>query len=766
MMNSSTLKSPRRASSLAYLLLALSFAALVRPVIGLPVVGSRAGSVAGRVKPTHDHDLVLATAAIPDLALKVEVAADGSFHFPAVRPGAYLLEVRIPSLGTAVERLEVRAGEETVIEIKLKPGSHFEEIVVSASANARDPLELAAPVTSLSGQALALRSQSSLGETLSGEPGISSTFFGPGASRPIIRGLGGDRVRMLEGGIGTGDASGVSADHAVATDPGSAERIEVVRGPATLLYGSSAVGGVINVIDQRIPSSRSTGLHGGVELRAGTVSDERLGSAKLDGGRGSWAWHADLIARQADDYKIPGAARLGRNGAEEPPFGSVPNTDLDSQGGRLGMTRFFGDRGFAGVALSSFDSSYGLPGRSAPGAGEETVRIDMQQRRFDLRAQLKQPCTGFEGLKVRLGITDYEHVELEGDREGTFFFNDSVEARLELVQQARVAVGGRRYSGSFGLHFTDSDFEAIGDEAFLPRTTTERWALFVLQEIDSGPLTWQFGGRFEQQDAKPTAASLLPARSQDGLSASLGLVWRTNEVFSLALSASRSIKLAAAEELYSRGLHAATQTFEIGDPRLTKEVGLGLDLSFRVETERGSGELTLFRQNFDDFIFQAFTGAVEEGLPVVLFSQADARFSGAEMKARLELWERDQHHLHLELVGDLVDAELDRGGNLPRIPPLRLGGSLHYHSELWNATAEVRWVDSQTAVAENEDPSRGYTSLNASLGYRLVLRQQIVDLLLRGRNLSDQQARSHTSLLKNVAPLPGRDLSLMLKWSF
>ena len=234
----------------------------------------------------------------------------------------------------------------------------------------------------------------------------------------------------------------------------------------------------------------------------------------------------------------------------------------------------------------------------------------------------------------------------------------------------------------------------------------------------------------------------------------------------MAASAARSVKLPAAEELFSNGLHVATQAFEVGDPTLEEEVGLGLDLSFRAETEAVSGQLTIFRQEFSDFIFQAFTGDEEDGFPVVLYSQQDATFRGVELEGRIELLERNGQHVHLSLMGDMVDAELDRGGNLPRIPPLRLGGGVHYHSERWNAAAEVRWVDEQDEVGENEDPTDGYTFLNASLGYRLLLGDQILDFLLRGRNLTDEEARSHTSFLKNVAPLPGRNVTLSAKLRF
>ena len=409
---------------------------------GAPASAQSTGSIEGTVRPSHDHPLTLATARIPDLGLQVAVDEDGSFRFERVRPGSYIVEVRVPTLGSGVERVEVEAGGVATIEVEVAAGSHFEEVVVSASGDARDQLELANAVTSLSGQELQLRVEASLGETLAQEPGVSSSFFGPAASRPIIRGLSGDRVRVLEGGIGSGDASAVSVDHAVSTDPLQAERIEILRGPATLLYGSSAIGGAVNVIDERIPTARAAAPIGGtVDLRGGTVSDERVGAVNLNGGGGSWAWHLDALARETDDYEIPGFAALEEEGheeehgeqehEEEPAFGFVPNSDIETQGGRIGVTRFFGDRGFLGVAVSGFDTEYGLPegahgdehgeeehGEEEEEHGEEPVRIDMEQQRIDLRGEVRSDFGIFQAAKLRLGATDYEHVELEGPEQG------------------------------------------------------------------------------------------------------------------------------------------------------------------------------------------------------------------------------------------------------------------------------------------------------------------------------------------------------------
>ncbi len=758
------------------------------------------GTLTGRVSSDAERLLSLATARIPDLGVSVDIAGDGTFRFDDLQPGSYLLEVRVPSLGVETERVWIHPGRETTVKLVLGADIHAEEIVVSASAESRRAFELATPTTSLSGRLLQLRLESSLGETLAQEPGIHSTYFGPGASQPVIRGLAGRRIRTLEGGIGTGDVSGLSADHAVTTEPAQAERIEVLRGPGTLLYGSSAIGGVVNVIDERVPTVRGVGrIHGDVSLRGGNGADERMGSLRLSGGKDRWAWNVAATTRETNDYDIPGFALLEEEGVHdehgeheeeaENPFGTVPNTDLDTRSARAGATYFFGDKGFLGVSVSGFDTDYGLPGglehaehaeegehdegeheegEHEEGEHEEgehdeheegvPVRLDVEQRRFDIRGQIAQPFNGFRALEINAGATDYEHLEREGDAPGTVFFNNHFETRLVLHQNRR-----GRHSGSIGIDFVDNDLEAIGAEAFIPKTSTTRFSAFTLQEIETGPFTLQLGARFERQEADPANQA---QRRHDGLSASLGVVWTAPRIFSVALSGSRSVRLPAAEELFADGLHIATQAFEIGDPALDEEVGLGLDLSLRAEATLFSGEVTFFRQSFSDYIFQAFTGLESEGFPVVLFSQDDATFTGFELKGRFELFERDGHHVHAVFSGDVVDADLDVGGNLPRIPPLRLGLGVHYHGDRWNGSAEVKWVDDQDEVAENETPTDGYTFLNASLGYRWFIGSQVVDILLRGKNLTDEEARSHTSFLKDVAPLPGRVVTLSAQFRF
>lgn len=753
---------------------------------------SATGAIEGRVATLDGVGVPGARVELVDRHVRVRSDDDGRFRFDRLEPHAYLVYAEALGVGQMNRRVMVAAGEVAQVELILELMRHDDEVVVTGSAVARSQLELAQPTTVLSGEELRFRQQATLGDTLSQEAGISASTFGAGASRPVVRGLGGDRVRMLQGGVGVGDASSTSPDHAVSAEPAVAERIEVLRGPATLLYGSSAIGGVVNVLDGRIPDHRPDAeLSGFVDLAGGSVSNERTAAAALGGGRGDWAWHIDGSFRDTDDYEIPGFANVDgehedeehdeEHEDEEPAFGVVPNSDLESRTAAVGATRFF-DRGFVGVSLSAYESDYGIPGvehahgeeeghdESEDDHGDEEeggVRIDLERLRYDVRAEITEPFGPFAGLKFRLGVTDYEHSELEGaDGEvGTTFFNDEREGRLELVQTERAG-----FSGSFGLQVRSQDLLAVGEEAFLPPVETFSWALFAFEEKQlTDDVLLQFGGRYEAQEVDAEAAALFGAahsRSFDGFSSSLGLVWEFTDGWALAGSVARSVKLPNAEELYSDGPHFATNDFEVGDPGLDDETSLGVDIALRKNSGRVTGELTLFRNAFDRFIYKRFTGDEEDGLPVVVYTQADADFTGAELQARAELWQSGDRHLDLKLTGDVVRAELKSGSDLPRIPPRRLSAGLHYHRPAWHVYAEVWDVAGQDRVAELETPTGGHTLVHAGVSWRYLGDARIYDVILRGRNLTDEEARNHVSFLKDSVPLPGRDVSLALRLTF
>ncbi|MDX1998510.1 MAG: TonB-dependent receptor [Thermoanaerobaculia bacterium] len=726
----------------------------------------------------EDQPVAGATVTVIELRRTATSDAEGRFAFESLPPGIYTLEAESAEAGNGLVRVRLGAGGDLEVTLPVEVAMLEDELVVTAGSP-RSQLDIAQPTNVLTDEELAYRQRPTLGETLEGQAGVSSTYFGPGASRPLIRGLGGDRVRMLSDGLGSADASNTSPDHAVSLDPVGAERIEVLRGPATLLFGSSAVGGVVNVIDERIPDTKADGpIHGSLEATVGSVADERTGSLVLGGGAGRFAWHVDYLKRETDDYEIPGFAEAAQDHeeeegeeheGEEEGEGLLENSAQEAESGSVGFS-FVGDNGFLGFSASGFDNLYGVPGHAheegeAPVEGEEeeegAVRIDLEQRRFDVKGELRREFGFFQGVRLRLGSNEYEHVELEGDEIGTRFTNDAFEGRFELVQKTT-----EKLSGTFGLQFQTSDFAAIGEEAFVPASTTDTVAVFGYESIQlREELRLEVGARFESQDLDPESDQ--PERSFDGLSGSAGLVWDLTDRYTAALSVSHTERLPTATELYANGPHIATRAFEIGDVDLGTEESLGWDLSFRKRVGRVTGSLTLFENRFSDFIFESFTGEEEDGLQVIRFRQADAKFRGAELDAHFDLYHGVDSHVALELVADEVRAELENGGGyLPRIPPRRFGAGVNFHVKRLRGFAEVRHATEQDRVADFETETDSYTLVNAALSYRLELGPTSLDLVLNGRNLTDEEARMHTSYLKDLAPLPGRDVSIGLKLFF
>jgi iron complex outermembrane receptor protein len=732
-------------------------------IAGLTVLGEDASAVFGTVK-THDGSPAPdARVAIIELGLSGFTDERGAYRFELVPHGAYHLEASRAGLGSIVAEIDVSG--ETEVDLLLEFAAHREHITVTASRFGSGTIEAVQPVNVIDQIELQRKMQPTLGETLSAEPGVSSTYFGPGASRPVIRGLGGGRIRILEGGLGVGDASATSPDHAVSTDPVSAERVEILRGPATLLYGSTAAGGVVNVLDGRIPDHLPPGaLTGVASFRHDSVSEGNSGAVGLDGRAGRIAWHADAHRRKTDDYEIPGRAV-----ADDPDSasGELPNSDLEAEGGTLGAS-WVGDTGFVGGSVRRFTTNYGIPAEIEPDEGglpgeeeEGGIRIDLEQTRYDLRGGFGLDSGRFDRVLFSAGGTDYEHRELEGAEIGTVFLNESVEARAELLY----GTDGPR-GGVLGIQYSRRDFEAIGEEAFVPPSVTDSAAVFLLQRLEQGSLSYELGARYELQDVEARGAAT-PSRDFDGLSVSAGLLWSYSAERSLGVSLARTARLPSAEELYSEGPHLATFSYERGDPTLSKETGTSLDVSLKTTGSRLSGELNGFLTRYEDFIFESPTGEIEDGLPVFLFTQSDAEFRGVELRGALHLLEEDGHHLDLELTGDLVRAELtDSGDPLPRIPPARAGLGVSYYGPRWEASVSLRRIEDQDRVTPSESPTEGYTMIDATLGYRLVSGDVVHHFLLSGTNLGDELARNHVSRLKDLVPLPGANVSLAYRLDF
>jgi iron complex outermembrane recepter protein len=640
----------------------------------------------------------------------------------------------------------------------------LDEVVVTATALHESALEVAQPTSVLSGDELVRDRGTSIGEALANTAGVSATYFGPQASRPVIRGQSGERVQVSEDGAESLDVAALSADHAVTIDPLLADRVEVLRGPATLLYGNGAAGGLVNVLVRRVPEQAYDGFEGAAELRGDSALGERALAARIDGGGGGWALHGDAYARETDDVDVADYAlsrRLRASGEFTPEQiaasrGSLANSGSRLRGGALGFSRV-GEAGFAGLALSRFDTEYGIPG---PEAG---VSIDMQQTRLDFNSDWHEPARGLHSAHLRASFNRYEHAELEPDGEvGTQFDQDGLSLRLAVDT---AALAGWR--GSFGIQFRDVDFVATGEEAFVPASVTRNLGIFAYEERAFGSLTVELGGRLEHQDID--SSEHLAAYDSARASFAGGLVWKFSPGWSTALNVTSTQRHPTSTELFADGPHVAIGRFEIGDAALRPERALTLDLSLRHHGERFGLSLTAFHSGYQDYIYSELTGAIEDELPVAEYRQRDARFSGLELDVDLPGVALAGGELGTRLIADTVRGELVNGGDLPQIPPLRVGAEWRYTRGVWSAGVAAHHFARQTRIAENERPTDAYTMLGADLSWRLPLGGQAGRKLLvylRGSNLLDEDARRHSSPLKEFAPLPGRSLGAGLRLEF
>jgi iron complex outermembrane receptor protein len=634
-------------------------------------------------------------------------------------------------------------------------------VVITATPIRETALETTQPVSVLEGDALVRKRSASLGETLAAEPGVSASYFGPQASRPIVRGLGGERVRVYEDGADALDVSALSDDHAVGIDPLLADRIEIVRGPATLLYGNGASGGIVNVITHRIPErAPREPLAGAFELRGDSAVDQRSVAAHVDAAAGAFVVHADGFDRTTGEVSIPGfawsrALREGRAAAGEevdPTRGELPGTASDTRGGALGASAI-GERGFVGLSGSRFETRYGIP-------GSEGISIDLAQERYDFSAELRDPWAKIRSLRARATYNDYEHAELEPQGDvGTQFDQRGREARVTLEH---VPLAGWR--GVLGAQWRSIDLEALGEEAFVPPSKTRNLGVFLYEERAFGPLTLELGARLEMQEVEAQAAAAdYDAEAWNG---SAGLLWKFSPAHSLALQVTRTQRHPTATELYADGPHVAVQRFEVGDPTLGRERALTEDLSLRRFVGAWRFGLTVFRSDYDDYIFPQRTGEEEDELPVAQYVQADARFTGVEAEIGLPALATPAGELRTRLMADVVRGELDDAGDLPQIPPFRAGLAFELTRGRVTAGLSLMQHDRQDRIAAFELPTASYTMLDVDLSYRASLGGGELLAYLRGGNLLDEDARRHPSPLKDVAPLPGRTIGAGLRFAF
>ncbi|WP_338767657.1 TonB-dependent receptor [Massilia sp. METH4] len=633
----------------------------------------------------------------------------------------------------------------------------IQQVVVTANPfRTSEGDQILTPAKVLQGDELRDKAGSSLGETLSQELGVSASAFGAGASRPIIRGMEGPRVKMLENGMAVSDVSGLSNDHAVAAEGAVAHQIEILRGPAALLYGSGAIGGLVNVVNERIPTALEPKLTGQAEARYSTVDTGKNGSGTLDGSIGKFALHADGNWRNAADYKIPGTRVIGD---PESGSGRLANSFTRERNVGLGSS-YVDDWGYVGASVSHLTNLYGIP--SAEGS-----RIDQKQTRYDIEGLVKAPFAGFENLKFKAGHTDYEHAELgEDDAPEVQFTNRSTETRVEL---SHLPVAGWR--GTFGIQTENTHFAALSAEGgpdTVPATRSTSQAGFLVEEKDLGPVRLSAGARLEHVKRQPITGL---ERSFDLKSGSIGALWPFVQGYGAGLTFSYAQRAPATEELYSHGPHDATVTFDIGNPDFNKEVSRNVELSVQKTSGLVRWKANLYRNKVNDYIYGNVTGVLldEEGNPgdelrERIFEQGDATIRGAEAELTY-----NEHGAGWSgrVFADRSRGKLDAGGSLPLQPADRIGASIGYKMDALRAGLSLVHARGQDRLASFETtPTDSYNQLNANLSYTQKAGAYDLTYFVLAKNLLDDEIRVSTSVLKDIAPLPGRSFVFGVRAKF
>ncbi len=681
--------------------------------------------------------------------------SDGRFSIAAVPAGLHHLLITHPGFVPLRPEVRIGTGPPAPLDVLLAPGVHYTE-VVSVSPDARDPFESYQPTSTLLGHDLARQLQGTLGATLQAEPGVAERSFGPGPSRPVIRGLDGDRVLILEDGQRVGDLSSQSGDHGVAVNPTSASRIEVVRGPATLLYGASAIGGLVNVISETIPTTKVEGTHGGVTIDLGSAAREVAPSADVRWGNGRLAVNLGASGRRTDDVRSPD--------------GVIENSQSRGAFANIGAA-WTAEKGFIGASYGYDDTEYGVPF-----VEEGRIQLTPTRHMVGIKAAANGLGGFLDGFRASFASRRYRHTEFEGDEAGTRFSNDTSEADIHLKHRA-----AGRLSGTIGGWFLDRQFAATGEEALSPPVRERGAAAFVYEELEWPHVTLQFGGRVNHASFRPEEG--LPAREFTDVSGSLGLLLRpaaANEQVTIAFSVARAARNPALEELYFFGPHIGNFAFEIGNSALESEKALGFDASVRWRARLVHGEVTYFRNRIDDYIFRnpiseeefdrrfgheihADADGHSEALPVIEFIAADSVVQGVEAQAHVEL----DNGFGVELGLDYVHGTL-RSTNepLPRIPPLRFRGGLMYRRNAFQTGVQATTTAKQDRVFGEETPTDGYNLLKLFASYSFGTDRVVNTVTARLDNATDELYRNHLSLIKDFVPEMGRNFKLVYSLRF
>jgi iron complex outermembrane receptor protein len=656
------------------------------------------------------------------------------------------------------------------------------DAVVVTAPLAKSAAKSARPATVLAGEELRTKMGATLGETLKNELGVTSQSFGAGVGTPVIRGQSGSRVKVMQNGLGTNDVSNLSPDHANSVEPILAERIEILRGPSTLLYGSGAIGGVVNVLDNRIPETPpDKAIGGAAEQRYDSVSNESASTVKVEGGKNGLAYHLDGFARGHDNVHIGGHAideaaacatdtsLVGITHLDNP-NDVIDNSNARSEGASAGLS-YIGEAGLAGASINQLDNNYGIPPSGGDGG---PIRIDMSKTRYDFKGQLKTPLPMVDALRYQFGHTDYKHVELDNGAPATTFLNESFENRLELEHKPLLGL----FDGTLGFQSANSQFATLGAETLVPRSDTDSYAVFMLESLAVDSMTYELGVRGESVVISPETRR---AFAYAPVSGSASALWAVNDRHQLSLAVTHSERAPQVQELLSNGVHDATHSYELGNAGLQKELSDNLDLGYRYKADWLSAEINVFHNWVGDYIYQRRSGAVFNQdhnvfeavcsatacVPVLESRQTAALFKGFEAKLTLPLMENHFGLVDLTVFSDYTRGEFNNGSDVPRMPPLRYGLQFAYDKDDWSSHLRITRGEAQTHAGDNESATPAYVLVNLGAQYRIA-QFHAADMLLfaNGKNLLDENIRNSTSYLRNFAPEPGRGAELGIRLSY
>ena len=783
-----------------------------------------ASTIEGVVLNNKGKVVTNATVEVEGSDLKVTTNENGKFVIAELNNGLKELHVVAPGYAHLHRDITITNDENQSVTFNLKR-SPIEVIDIEATPIHMSAMESASPVSVLSGEQLRRQQAATLGDSLEKLPGVNTNFHGKVASTPIIRGLSGPRVLITQNGLDVSDVSRVGPDHSVASEASTAQQIEVLRGPATLFYGSGAIGGVVNVVDNRVPTDSTT--RGEWNVEHNSVDNQKVASFNATTGTDSVAFYADAFWREADDYEVPVAADIDSDGEGHRGDYKVENSNEESDGFTVGAS-YLMDNGFIGLAVEQFNRQYGIPGHThgdeeeeEHSDEEESVFADLEQTKVQLLGEYNLDNKWLNKVNLRVGHTDYEHAEIEGGAVGTTFKNETNELRIDLLHNQF-----SEWNGGISFHYKQSDVEAQGEEAFTPPSETESFAVALMEERHFGDFLVQVGGRIERVTIE-AGNVLLPnidAHAHDEaqeadehdhdheesaettrvfdveheftpVSLSAGVVWDFTPNYNLGLSVSRSERAPSASELLSFGPHIGTGTYEVGalfdldedghlglsDQAIDLETANNIDLTLRKTQGDVGFILNAFYNQVDNYYYQIDTGLFaesghdhgdeEEGvdehdhsseLPVYLFKTDDVILHGFEAQIAWQLTDE----FKVDLFSDYVRARLKDGGDLPRTPPLRFGSELSYETDKLSAHIHVTRYQKQDRTAPQETATDGYTLVDASISYDLSVLNQDMSVYLRGTNLTDTEARVHSSFVKDIAPRPGRSFALGIRGYF